>query len=157
VPVAGPVEIAALRATLRSTLPHYMVPSRIASVAELPRTRNGKLDIPALLALACREPEPPASQDGSWTPTMTAVATIWQEMLPGLDRPVVASDNYFELGGTSLQAQEVTHRVAQECGTAVPLRLLFAALTLADFAAKVERRRQDHGSAGFGEQEVDSG
>ena len=41
-----------LAATMRETLPRFMVPSRLVRVDSMPLTKNGKADKKALLALA---------------------------------------------------------------------------------------------------------
>ena len=44
VPLAGTVDVPALRAALARTLPAYMLPSRWLALDELPKTSNGKID-----------------------------------------------------------------------------------------------------------------
>ena len=48
----GDVDRHELAATMRETLPRFMVPSRLVRVDSMPLTKNGKADKKALLALA---------------------------------------------------------------------------------------------------------
>jgi hypothetical protein len=131
-----PLVDAELRATVQAALPYYMVPASFVAVDELPRTENGKLDT-AAVAAAARGLAPAPVRAEDWTPTMTAVAELWARLLPELDRPIEPSDSFFELGGTSLLAPRVVALAEQRWGARVPLRLVFEAPSLTEFADAV--------------------
>lgn len=124
-----------LEAYLVDQLPEHLVPSRIVSWERLPRTTGGKVD---RAALRLSEPQTTHREHvDPATPTERAVARAWGDVL---DLPQVsATDGYFDLGGHSLLAGRVLLRVQEECGVAVPLRVLFAAPDLRSFAADVDR------------------
>jgi acyl carrier protein len=63
------------------------------------------------------------------------LARLWQQVL-GVDR-VGKNDNFFELGGHSLLATQLVSRIKMELGINVPLRAVFEASRLDDFAARV--------------------
>ncbi|MEU3648454.1 non-ribosomal peptide synthase/polyketide synthase [Lentzea sp. NPDC034063] len=121
-----------LRVALMRTLPDYMVPSAFVPLAEVPLTRNGKLDRQALLALDAgavassgyREPRTDAER------TVTA---IWAEVM-GVER-VGADDNFFELGGDSILSIRVASRLRAAFGADVSPRVLFSSPTPALLAA----------------------
>jgi amino acid adenylation domain-containing protein len=129
-----------LRADLHIALPAVMVPGRVSLLPRLPVTPNGKLDRAALLALD----DPPAPQpdaiprDG----TLRAMAEIWSEVL---DQKVEGDDDFFAIGGHSLQAASILSRVRKAFGVTLTMRTLFERPTLADFAgaAVEETGRQD--------------
>ncbi|HEX2094621.1 MAG TPA: amino acid adenylation domain-containing protein, partial [Longimicrobiaceae bacterium] len=127
---------AELRAQLRERLPEYMVPSAFVVLAALPRTPSGKLDRRAL-------PPPDASAGAAYvapcTPTEEALAGIWAEAL-GVAR-VGAGESFFDLGGHSLLGTRVVSRVRDDLGVEVPLRVLFEAPVLAEFAERVDALR----------------
>ncbi|MEX2697607.1 amino acid adenylation domain-containing protein, partial [Rhizobium mongolense] len=124
----------ALRAHLSGRLPDYMVPSAFVRLEALPLTPNGKLDrkglpVPEDDAYAHRTYEAP--QGG----IETALAEIWAELL-GVER-VGRHDNFFELGGHSLLAVQLSSRLSQAVGVALPLTRLFARPVLADLAESI--------------------
>ncbi|HZF07470.1 MAG TPA: SDR family NAD(P)-dependent oxidoreductase, partial [Thermoanaerobaculia bacterium] len=66
----------------------------------------------------------------------TRLAALWADLL-GLDR-VGVRDDFFELGGHSLLGTRLMTRVREELGIEMPLREIFEAPTLQEFAARVE-------------------
>ncbi len=125
-----------LRAELRQALPEYMVPAQWIELEEMPLLPSGKLDYQRL-------PEPTWQQReyiAPVTPTEQQLAAIWQEVL---DLPRIGlADDFFELGGHSLLATQIVARTRQRCDVELPLRALFEASQLKDFADWVERARQ---------------
>ncbi len=125
---------AQLREHLVSTLPAYMVPSRYAWLPELPLTRNGKIDERAL-------PEPPApapiTGDGApGTALEGQLAAIWRQVL-GLEQ-VGVHDNFFDLGGHSLQLGQVHTLLIGELKRRLPLLDLFHFPTIHALARHLE-------------------
>ena len=132
---AGAADEDAIRSQLRSLLPEYMLPAALIRIDRLPLTVNGKVDYRAL-----PEPEWSIVSDAPRVPPRTAtektVATIWAEVLGLAD--IGAHDNFFALGGHSLLATRVVARVRDALHSAVPLRQLFDAPTVAGFAAALD-------------------
>ncbi|HEY0783516.1 MAG TPA: phosphopantetheine-binding protein, partial [Thermoanaerobaculia bacterium] len=129
----------ALRAALRATLPEPLVPAIFAPLAALPLSPNGKVDRRALTALAERLPEALGAARPAPVPPRNAVeellAGIWSELL-GVE-PIGVYDNFFDLGGHSLQAIRVTSRLRDALGIDLAVAALFAAPTLEGLAAAV--------------------
>ncbi|CAN7282032.1 amino acid adenylation domain-containing protein [Trinickia sp. LjRoot230] len=124
-------DVAEFDAHLRRTLPDYMVPAHIVVLDALPRNANSKVDRAAL-------PEPVRHQRVYQAPAAgleTALAKIWHEVL-GVS-PIGRSDHFFTLGGHSLAAVRVATRVAERLAHEVPVRALFEAPTLAQYAQRV--------------------
>ncbi|WP_106804296.1 non-ribosomal peptide synthase/polyketide synthase [Pseudomonas sp. S5D5] len=115
-----------LRRALKTRLPDYMVPTHFMFLAQMPLTPNGKLDRKGL-------PEPDASllQQAYVAPESELeqqIAAIWAEVLR---LPQVGlNDNFFEVGGHSLLAIQITSRVQAELGLEVPLVEVFQTETL---------------------------
>ncbi|MCP1462684.1 non-ribosomal peptide synthetase [Pseudomonas sp. S3E17] len=130
VPVSAPSNEAefrdALRRALKARLPDYMVPAHFIFLAQMPLTPNGKLDRKGL-------PQPDASlmQQAYVAPETELeqqIATIWADVLR---LPQVGlNDNFFEVGGHSLLAIQITSRVQAELGLEVPLVEVFQTETL---------------------------
>ncbi|MCY1072946.1 non-ribosomal peptide synthetase [Archangium lansingense] len=129
-------DVASLRAALKRWLPVYMVPSAFVPVERLPLTVSGKVDRKALLALAEEHEAGLPEQVEPLSPTEERLASVWRELL-GV-RGVRPSDNFFDLGGQSLQVVQVVSRLREALGVDVPLRLLFEAEDLAALARGVE-------------------
>lgn len=108
-PAATP-DVRAIRRHARQRLPWQMVPAAIATLARVPMLPNGKVDRHTLIALAHELPAIDGEYLAPRTPTEVAVAAIWSEVL-GVPS-VGAHDDFFDLGGTSLQAFRVLSRVA---------------------------------------------
>jgi acyl-coenzyme A synthetase/AMP-(fatty) acid ligase/aryl carrier-like protein len=119
-----------LRDHLRLTLPEPMIPSAFALVAAFPRTASGKLDRRALL-----DPEAGRSQAHEHVPPSNPVeetlAGIWSAVLSV--KRVGAGDNFFHLGGDSIQAMQVVLG-ARKAGLRVSPQEVFQLPTLADLA-----------------------
>ncbi|HEX2210446.1 MAG TPA: amino acid adenylation domain-containing protein [Longimicrobium sp.] len=95
--VVGTAQGDALRAHVGAGLPDYMVPNAFVALDALPLTPNGKLDRRAL-------PAPEYASAASSLPPRNElerrVAEVWQAVL-GVEA-VGVSDNFFDLGGTSM-------------------------------------------------------
>jgi hypothetical protein len=123
-----------LRAHLRAHLPEFMVPAAFVFLPALPVTANGKVDRAALADPGVAEAA--EAYVAPRTPTETALAGIWQEVL-GQAR-VGAHDRFFDLGGQSLLATRVTARVRDAFAVELPLAAVFAQPRLCDLARHVE-------------------
>lgn len=124
-------DAAELDAHLRHTLPDYMVPAHIVVLDALPRNTNSKVDRAAL-------PEPQRQQRVYESPSAgieTALAQIWREVLNA--ERVGRTDHFFEMGGHSLAAVRVATRVAERLARDVPVRALFEAPVLSQYAQRV--------------------
>ncbi|MFJ8628729.1 amino acid adenylation domain-containing protein [Kitasatospora sp. NPDC093550] len=124
-----------LRSHLRERLPEYMVPEAFVILDALPLTANGKLDRAALPA-----PDWSTGSTALLAPrddTERALAEIWSTAL-GVAR-IGLADDFFDLGGHSLLAVQVTAAVRETLGRALPVRALFEAPVLGEYAEAVRR------------------
>ncbi|WP_073527065.1 non-ribosomal peptide synthetase [Pseudomonas fluorescens] len=120
-----------VKIALAAELPEYMVPALLMRLDAMPLSPSGKLDRRAL-------PEPvwqTREHVEPHTPLQLQIAAIWREVL-GLPR-IGLRDDFFALGGHSLLATQIISRTRQACDVELPLRTLFEASELGDFAQQV--------------------
>ncbi len=128
-----------LRRHLGAKLPSYMVPSTFVPLDELPFAPSRKID---RAALRRRAPGPAAGTPRAAPyvppsgPVAVQVAEIWRALL-GVER-VGSHDDFFALGGHSLDATRMVSRLRDVFGVEVELRRLFETPTVAGLAAAVE-------------------
>ncbi|GBE74656.1 hypothetical protein myaer87_18830 [Microcystis aeruginosa NIES-87] len=123
-----------LREFVKRQLPDYMIPAYWLILDNLPLTSNGKID---RRALPLPNPELHRSVDyvAPDNPTQEAIAAIFGQVLK-LEK-VGINDNFFEIGGNSLQATQVISRLRESFALELPLRRLFEQPTVADLALAV--------------------
>jgi amino acid adenylation domain-containing protein len=107
------------RRELRGQLPDYMIPTDFVFLEKLPQTAGGKIDRRALPS-----PPPPATKNRlsrgqrPHDVVETRLARIWQSALN--ISPIARTDDFFELGGTSLQSVEVLLHIEELFGVSLP-------------------------------------
>src|SRR6185436_17027554 len=141
-----PVETVELRAFAARLLPSHMVPAAFVEHAALPLTTTGKVDRKALARTAPAAGPAPAAATAPATPLEAKLAALWGEVL-GVES-VGPHDDFFALGGHSVFAAVLMHRVGEELGADLPLRALFATPTVAGLAAAVAARAAERGEDG---------
>ncbi|HET8640579.1 MAG TPA: amino acid adenylation domain-containing protein, partial [Pseudonocardiaceae bacterium] len=130
VPAAGAtVDPDELTGFARSRLPGHLVPARLVTLSELPRTRHGKLDVRALPAA---EPPPALAPVAPRTELERTLAAVVADTLRR--DSVGVHDDFFELGGDSILAMSVVNRARQR-GVELAVRQLFEHPTVARLAA----------------------
>jgi len=78
----------------------------------------------------------PGLQEQYQTETQCIIAGIWQEIL-GLAQ-IGTRDNFFEIGGDSLQATQLNSRMRNVLKVELPMKKLFEAPTIEELATVVE-------------------
>ncbi len=132
-----PVEIGELRSFMRQRLPEYMVPSRLLMLEALPLNRNGKVDLPALAALAETGQEMERELVAPRNHAEEQLAAIWREVLK--QERIGVHDNFFELGGHSLLATQVISRIRSTFRVQFPIIDFLLSPTIADLAEKISQ------------------
>jgi non-ribosomal peptide synthetase-like protein len=124
----------AVRAHLAGRLPPSLLPILVPLV-RLPVTAAGKLDREAL-----PWPPPAAAPDEELTGTAGWLADLWAARL-GV-RPVSASDDFFDLGGSSLAAAKLVSKL-RERFPAAAVADIYAHRTLGELAHFVDQLETD--------------
>jgi amino acid adenylation domain-containing protein len=127
-----------LRNFLKKRLPEYMLPSAFVTLKEMPLTPNGKVNRRALPA-----PEQPELAPGEkFVAPMDVVESqlveIWETVL-GV-RPLGVRHNFFEVGGHSLVAVRLMHRIERAFGKNLPIATLLQAPTIEQLAAILRQK-----------------
>jgi amino acid adenylation domain-containing protein/thioester reductase-like protein len=108
-----------IRQYLSRVVPHELMPSRIVTIDRIPLSGNGKVDRRALAALA-----PPAVEQ----PLTRSIGSVEQEMIDVWtrilrpERPIDLEDNFFDLGGDSLDLQRLVADLQGVIGRPVSIR-----------------------------------
>ncbi|MCU0288532.1 MAG: AMP-binding protein, partial [Acidobacteria bacterium] len=131
------ITVTNLRETLSKRLPDYMIPSYFIPVEVFPVTASGKIDQKKL-----SEPGGIRTRMGSTfaapvTETEKLTAAVWQEVLR-LDR-VGIHDNFFDLGGTSLDIVRLNERLKKVFKKEIPVVFLFEYPTIRAFTRYLEQ------------------
>jgi thioesterase domain-containing protein/acyl carrier protein len=127
---------------LRRRLASFKVPRRFVIVDEIPRGTTGKVSRQGLaeqfglVTDSAAQRSERIKDDRPATPLEAKLQRLWAEVLR-LDR-VGLHEDFFMLGGDSLQAVELFLRVEKEFGRRLPRSVLFEASTVAKMAEHVE-------------------
>ncbi|EHR60653.1 non-ribosomal peptide synthetase [Saccharomonospora cyanea] len=116
---------AGLRDFLAEHLPETHLPSAFIGLTAFPTTSSGKIDRSALPAPDQRAPSPTRPDSAE----EALVAEVWRELLK-IDE-IRHDDDFFVLGGSSLQFTRLANRLRKASGTEIDLRSLLSATTLA--------------------------
>lgn len=124
-----------LRRYLGETLPAYMVPPTVTTLEAFPLTPNGKVDRKAL-------PEPVRERSSGHelvaprTDLERRLAATWERELD--IHPIGVTDNFFDLGVTSIVAATLFAAIECDLGDSLPLGAIFRAPTIETLAKLIE-------------------
>ncbi|MFI4918473.1 MAG: amino acid adenylation domain-containing protein [Legionellales bacterium] len=107
-------------------LPHFMLPQAFMALSALPLTAHGKLDRNALPIPTWNEQS--AEYVAPRNELEASFCELWQHVL-GVPR-VGISDNFFRLGGHSILAIHLSHRMSQVTHLHVPVTTILKSLTI---------------------------
>jgi HemK-like putative methylase len=126
----------AIHSYLRARLPGYLIPEQLFILDRLPRTARGGYDLSAL-----PEFDPDAAPLDIYvaprTPMEEQLAAILTELL-AIDR-IGVYDSFFELGGFSLLATQLTTRIKAAFSVDLALRDIFESPTIDELAQLIVR------------------
>ena len=121
-----------LRRKLADVLPAYMVPAAVVVLESAPPVVNGKLDARALPA--------PEKSVVSFEPPHTDIERTVAEAFAAVlgNHEIGRGTHFFDHGGNSLLATQVSSRLRTDLRRAISLKLFFAHPTVAELAAALE-------------------
>jgi acyl-coenzyme A synthetase/AMP-(fatty) acid ligase/thioesterase domain-containing protein/acyl carrier protein len=107
-----------LRRWLRARIPPYMVPSRFLAVTELPRTINGKIARRAVENLEIVQRSRGLDLQSFENEIQRRFVEIWRAAIGHND--IGIDDDFFDIGGDSLSALQVSAALSRCIGRPVP-------------------------------------
>ncbi|MEH2155519.1 non-ribosomal peptide synthetase [Nostoc sp.] len=120
-----------LRRFLQQKLPAYMIPSAFVMLSIMPLNPNGKIDRKKL-----PNPDETSIVESLYLAprnhSENTLASIWQQVLQVLK--IGVNDNFFDLGGNSLQAMNIMALIYQEFEIEIPLSIIYEKPTLAELS-----------------------
>jgi len=147
---AAEFDAAGLREKLSGEVPAHMVPADLIRLDEIPRNASGKID-------RSRLPEPGEDRGGSAggsgaaddappSPTETQVIELIRAVLE-TDEPISPTDNYFTVGGNSLNLIRLLKSITDEFGVELESREVLLGPSIRSIAHSIDERRGDGGTA----------
>ena len=127
-----------LRSFVRERLPNYMMPSAFVFLETMPLTPNGKVNRRALPAPNNTRQELSSTVDPQ-DQLESNLIQIWSRVL-GIE-PIGVEDNFFDLGGNSLQAVALFAQIEKQFGKKLPLATLFQSGSVAQIAQIIRQEK----------------
>ncbi len=109
-----------LRASLRESLPYYMIPSKYVRLDQFPLTANGKIDTEQLKQTRASNKKVLIHPSNE---IEEALLPIWQEVLE--IEALSIDDDFFDIGGTSLEAIRIAARVEKTLNYKLSVNYVF--------------------------------
>ena len=136
-----------VRGHLAQRLPRHLVPSALVEVAAIPLNANGKLDRAALPAPefgTSTEATPDARPS---TAVQRVVRSLWAEVLDRPEEGIGTRDDFFGIGGRSLDVVRLTSRIRDTLRVRVSAARVFRAPTVEAIAESVTAAETEPGAA----------
>ena len=106
------VSVVEVRRFLAQELPEYMVPSMVTQVPAIPTNANGKRDYRSLPVPELADLGPRENYIAPRSKLEEYLAALWTEILKV--KPIGIHDNFFVLGGDSMQATRLITRIREQ-------------------------------------------
>ena len=143
---------AEIRRRLQDSLPHYAIPATFVEVEALPlHDVSGKVDrqrLPEPPERVTRAPEPDEpvrklSADAPRSEKEDLLARAWEDVLRLERGEVRRDDNFFDLGGHSLVAAQLSSRVEEAFGVHVSMGAFLEDPTVEGLCERIEALQRD--------------
>ena len=127
-----------LREFLYTKLPEYMIPNIFIYLDNFPLNSSGKIDISSL-------PGPKVKPNTKYyippeTNLESEICKIWEDIL-NVDK-IGIKDNFFKLGGTSMLAIRLAHKISSSYDKHIPVAEIFLNPTIQQLADFIENEKQ---------------
>lgn len=118
------IDVRSISTVLKMNLPYYMIPNTIIPLEKFPLTPNQKVDRKSLLQ---RDIQQTLNEDNFKSPESDLekkLSEFWKEAL-NTKEPISVNDNFFALGGHSLNAVKLIGLIEKKLSLTITLRTLF--------------------------------
>lgn len=112
-----------LKKALQLKLPEYMIPQQFVTSLQLPLNLNGKIDIHALPKPDEFEKRISETYIAPKTETEIKLCQIWTTLLQ--KNQISMGDNFFDIGGNSLLAAQLSIEISNRFDITIPVNILF--------------------------------
>lgn len=129
-----------LKDYLAQRLPGYMIPARIVGLEVFPLTRSGKVDRKALVSMGQL-----TGGKGLVLPRTEIekkLAVLWSELLHVPIESIGIDDDFFQLGGHSLRANQLVLGIHQRLEVKVPLLTIFRQATIRGLVQYISQEKR---------------
>lgn len=130
---------------LKKELPDYMIPNAIVPVQEFPLTPNKKIDRKTLSERDVIHVSSTSNNKKPITELETELSSYYKEVLK-TNRNIGVEDNFFRLGGHSLNAVRLIGKINKNLGYQISLKTIFdypSVRSLSDFLSKTKLKQEE--------------
>lgn len=117
---------------LKTKLPYYLVPAKFVQMDRIPLLLNGKIDrksLPIEEIVGTRESDENSSPRNKQEADLVA---LWELVIDV--KQIGIHDNFFDLGGNSMNILRVSHRIKQSTGKTISIADIIAHPTIAELS-----------------------
>ncbi|MFT6729234.1 MAG: amino acid adenylation domain-containing protein [Glaciecola sp.] len=139
----GSQDIPGFREQVHSVLPEYMLPTYYIWVEDFPKTSSGKVNKKALPLPKYERPSTAPLYKKPVTDIQKKIAIVWSNLLR--IPKIGISDNFFEMGGTSLLAQKTVSSLRQNYNYEIPIIKLYQHPTISELSTFLEPKKETKG------------
>jgi amino acid adenylation domain-containing protein len=125
-------DVSEFKAQVSKVLPRYMLPSYYVWLKKLPKTSSGKINKKALPLPEYKRQSTAPLYKKPTSDIQKNIAKIWSEILR--IPKIGISDNFFEMGGTSLLAQKTVSNLRQYYNYEIPIIKLYQYPTISELS-----------------------
>jgi acyl carrier protein len=126
---------------LREELPNYMIPDLLIQIPNIPKNSNGKIDRKQLLKYNI-EVDNVKYQKIANNDTEQRILECWEKVL-GKGSVKSVDDNFFEIGGHSLNAYKLQNELEHEFKRKFNILEMFSYVTIRTFSNQLIRKKSN--------------
>jgi acyl carrier protein len=141
-PGKGTVQPQELKEYLERKLPGYMIPACFVNIEKIPLNPNGKINLKALPRSLESDFHTGSTYEAPKTDIQRIIAETWQEVL-GREK-VGTRDNFFDLGGNSLDIVKVADKLKEKLDREIPVVTLFTYTNISSLERYLTRGQEEN-------------